>query len=440
MRYPSNNEYVEKMINIVIFGGTGDLTKRKLAPALNNLATNKKYKINLIGVGRTNLDNQQYEKYLSIPKKNKNLKIQYFKGDVSDKNSMKKFYEFVHKEKADQTIYYLATSYNLFDKIFNIVKDCKYQNIKLMIEKPFGSDYNSWEKLNKLMKKYFTREQIYKVDHYVAKQTIDNILRLRLSNPFFENIWNSKFIDKIKIVSKEINGVEQRLEYYDGSGAIKDMIQNHLLQTASLILMDPPKNTYADEIRYQKTRAIKKLEFEKAILGQYEGYEEEVEKKLGKKTKTETYSKIFFKSKSKRWENSQIILETGKKMNSDEAYIELEFKKEPCTIYCDFNTAPNKIRIDIQPRQNISLTINAKMPGETPDLKPVQMLFCPTCEFKGNTPTAYETIIDECIKGEKRLFIRATELNESWKLTDKIINKTKNKKLIKYKKGSESMN
>ncbi|MCF8014071.1 hypothetical protein K9K83_06910, partial [Candidatus Woesearchaeota archaeon] len=419
-------------IHFVIFGGTGDLTKRKLAPALNKLCKNQKYKINLIGVGRTPFNNETYETHLDLKNKNSNLNIKYFQGNVSEKETMNGFHEFVHKEKVDQTIYYLATSYTIFEKIFDIVKDCKHLNIKLMIEKPFGKDFETWTKLNKHMKKHFTRKQIYRVDHYVAKQTIDNILLLRLSNPLFENIWNSKFVDKIKIVSKETLGVDNRLNYYDESGAIKDMVQNHLLQIASLILMNPPNSLDADDIREQKTKAIKQLEFEKATIGQYEGYQEEVQKTLNKKTNTETYAKIILKSKSKRWKGTQIIIETGKKLDKKEAYVDLEYKKEPCLIYCDPTTRPNELRIDIQPMQNISLTMNTKLPTEKPEIEPVQMSFCPTCENKENSPEAYETIISECIKGQKRIFIRGTELDASWEITDKILNKIKNQKINIY--------
>lgn len=422
-----------KNLTFVIFGGTGDLAKRKLAPALNSIANKGNLKIRIIGVGRTKYTKEDYEKHFDIKDKNKNLQIDYYKGNVSEKETMKEFHSFVHKTKADEIIYYLATSYNLFSDTFKIIKDCKKKNIKLMIEKPFGKDFESWTKLNIEMKKYFTREQIFRVDHYVAKETIDNLLLLRLSNPFFENTWNGNFVDKIRIVVKETIGVENRLDYYDDSGAIKDMIQNHLLQTLALVIMNPPLSMAADDIREEKTKALKNLEFKKAELGQYTGYKAEVKKKLNKETNTETYAKVELTSKNKRWKGTKIILETGKKLDKKEAYIELEYKKEPCLIYCDFRTAPNRLKIEIQPMQNITLSMNTKLPGETPDIEPVQMTFCPTCEFRINSPESYETIISECIKGEKRIFIRGKELDASWKITDEIIKKTKSVKPSLYK-------
>lgn len=426
-------------INFVVFGGTGDLTKRKLAPALNKISEKNKIKIRLIGIGRTEYVDKTYEKHLSLNKKNKNLNIKYYRGDITKKETMMGLFDYVNEESADQTIYYLATSFKFYEPIFELLASKKHKDMKIMIEKPFGSDFESWYSMNKKMRDRFTREQVYRVDHYVAKETIDNILLLRLSNPFFENTWNSNFVDTIKIVSKEDLFVDSRLNYYDDAGAIRDMIQNHLLQTLSFVLMEPPKSLDADDLRDMKTNAIKKLEFIDVKIGQYEGYKEAVRKELGKNTKTETYAKTQLKSKAKRWKSTKIILETGKAMHKKEAYIELLYKKEPCHIYCDFNTTPNKLRIDIQPQQNISLTMNTKLPGTSPDIASVNMTFCPTCGYDGDTPKGYETLINECIKGEKKVFIRASELDASWKLTDKIREKTRKQKITKYDKGSKEI-
>lgn len=428
-----------KNLTFIIFGGTGDLAKRKLLPALNNLSKKQKINIRIIGVGRTKYTIKEYEKNLKINNKNKNIKIDYYTGNIHEKETMKDFYKYVYKTKSDEIIYYLAISYKLFSDAFKIIKDCKKENIKIMIEKPFGNDSESWKRINNEMKKYFSRGQIFRVDHYVAKDTIDKILLLRFSNPFFENTWNCNFVDKIKIVVKETLGVDNRLEYYDDAGAIKDMIQNHLLQTLSLVLMEPPKSIDADHIREQKTNAIKELEFKNLKLGQYFGYKELVYKRLGKETNTETYARLELSSKSKRWKDTKIVLETGKKLDKKEAYIEIEYKKEPCLIYCNFTTTPNKLRIEIQPEQNITLTINTKPPGETPNIEPVQMTFCPTCKYLADSPESYETIINECIKGEKRIFIRAKELDASWKLTDKIVEKAKHTPLEVYKIGATGL-
>ena len=419
-------------INFVIFGGTGDLTKRKLAPALDAISQKQKLTINLVGVGRSDYTDSTYRKYLGLQESNQKLQVKYYRGDVVDKASMQGLSNIIRTNKADQNIFYLATSYTLFDKIFSLLQEYRHLPIKIMIEKPFGSDYTSWKKLNSAMRKDFIRDQVFRVDHYVAKQTVDNILLLRFSNPLFENIWNGSFIDTIKIVAKEERDVNKRLDYYDGAGAIRDMIQNHLLQTAAFILMEPPHSLDPDEIRKEKTKAISKLAYKDIEVGQYADYQKEVKKRLNKKTQTETYAKLMLLSKSKRWKGTNIILETGKKLETTEAYIELQFRKEPCMIYCNINTTPNVLRIDIQPEKSISLTINTRMSGEKPHIEPVQMNVSPKDDCGENTPESYEIIISECIKGNKRIFIRATELDASWKLIDTVKNKVRGKELFIY--------
>lgn len=434
-----------KHYTIVIFGGTGDLSKRKLFPAIKSLAEKKEdIKINVFGVGRKEYTSEEYKNFV-LPEEKipHNLKINYFNADIEKKDSLKGLRAALEKEEPEEIegrIYYLATSHLLFKNIVQSIHSCCGKKEKgftrIIAEKPFGTDIISSRKLNRVLKKYFSEEQIYRADHYLAKETVDNILRLRLSNPLFERMWNGEAISRIKMTVDEELGVGNRVLYYDRAGAVKDMIQNHLLQTLSFILMAPPKSLEEKDFRKAKVAALKKLQFKNEIItGQYKEYREEAEKH-SPDSKTETFAELKLYSKDKRWKGTEIILRTGKKLKKREAHIEIEFKKEPCTIHCHLNTAPNKLILHIQPLDNVELLINTTLPGEKESLSPVKMTFCKSCEFKANSPEGYETIIKECMLGNKRIFIGDKELEAAWKITDKITESIKNKTPEIYESGS----
>lgn len=434
-----------KHYTIVIFGGTGDLAKRKLFPAIISITRkNPEYKITVLGIGRKEYTEQEYQKHaLSDSELPKNLSIHYHIADVEKKDSLKTIkakLKSIETEEAEGRIYYLATNYTLFENIAKSIHACLTENkkdfIRIIAEKPFGNNLKSSKKLNKTLRKYFSEEQIYRADHYLAKDTVNNLLKLRLSNPLFESVWNNKSIRSIKMIVDEEIGVGNRLVYYDATGALKDMIQNHLLQTISFVLMEPPHSL--DNIDFEKAKvdAIKKLEFKNEIItGQYKGYEEEV-KDINPGSKTETFVELKLHSKAKRWKGTEIILRTGKMLKKREAYIEVEFKKEPCMLYCNIDSAPNKLVFHIQPLDNIELIMNTSIPGEKMNLTPVKMTFSPITEFNANSSEGYEVILHECLLGNKRIFIGDKELDVTWKLTDKISNHIKEITPIKYEHGS----
>lgn len=450
-----------KNYTIVIFGGTGDLAKRKLLPAILSLVKkNPDFRINVLGIGRKEYTEKDYKDYLlsgqDIPER---LRIHYYVADIEKKDSLKELknkiesIEFPNNSlskssadypsessETDGRIYYLSTSFRLFKTLAKAIHFCCTENDKgftrIIAEKPFGDDLKSSKRLNASLRKYFTEDQIYRADHYLAKETIENILKVRFSNPLFESVWNSKSINKIKVVVDEELGVGNRLGYYDRTGAIKDMIQNHLLQTLSLVLMEPPISLEEKDFKSAKTDALKKLFFKGEIItGQYTGYQEEV-KNINPGSKTETFVELKLYSKAKRWKGTEIILRTGKMLKKREAYIDIEFKKEPCMIYCNIGSSPNKLILHIQPLENIELTMNTTSPGERMNILPVKMAFCPTCEFNANSPEGYEVIIRECLLGNKRIFINDAELDVAWKLTDKIIAYIKDIIPVEYEKGN----
>ncbi|MFA6072592.1 MAG: glucose-6-phosphate dehydrogenase [Candidatus Woesearchaeota archaeon] len=434
-----------KNYTIIIFGGTGDLAKRKLFPALKSLLNNNSdFRITVLGIGRKIFTDQEYVEYvLSNEKIPENMKIFYHVADVEKSESLKNIehkLDLIESTDIDGRIYYLATSHNLFKNIVKNINSYTKKHEKgftrIIAEKPFGTDFKSSKELNRDLKKYLSEDQIYRADHYLAKETIDNILKLRLSNPIFESIWNSKSISKIKMVVDEEIGVGSRLAYYDASGALKDMVQNHLLQTISFILMEPPKSLENVDFKKAKVDALKKLKFEhEIVIGQYRGYQEEV-KDLNPGSKTETFVELKLRSLAKRWKGTEIILRTGKMLTKREAYIELEFKKEPCMLYCNLGSAPNKLTLHIQPLVNIDLGINTMLPGERVNLAPVKMTFSPTLEFNSNVPEGYEVMFKECLLGDKRIFICDKELEVSWKLTDEIVAYVKGIAPLEYEPGS----
>lgn len=415
--------------SIIIFGGTGDLSRRKLIPALIALADKDPHRhFHVLGIGRKPFDDQQFRKFL-LPgaEKHPRVDLHYMAADIEKEDSLlhlKDRMAEIEPGLPAGRIFYLATAYGYFGKIAeNIERCCNVRDpffTRIVAEKPFGSGRESFKKLNAELRARFREEQIFRADHYLAKGTVDNILRTRFSNPLFERVWNSSSIERITVAVHEALGVGSRIAYYDQTGAIKDMVQNHLLQALALVLMRVPEKKDETAFRKAKTEAIRNLRFRGTIrTGQYRGYQDEV-RDLNPGSRTETFAELQLHSRDRRWRGTDILLRTGKMLKKREAYIEIMFKKEPCSAYCEFDLPPNKLILHIQPLQNVELTINSTLPGEKVKLTPVKMIYCPTCEFKANTPEGYEIILDECIRGNKRLFMSEEELSAAWRLTDSI--------------------
>ncbi|PIN81664.1 hypothetical protein COV13_00510 [Candidatus Woesearchaeota archaeon CG10_big_fil_rev_8_21_14_0_10_32_9] len=439
------NEPIEqkKEITFVLFGSTGDLAKKKIIPALNEIV--KHTKINLLCIGRRPFNEKEYREYLAKDNVflSEEIKLKYdvidFRKEGDVESITKKLDDF-DKQKTDLRLFYLATSSKYFSQIAKAISVEKQIPIKILFEKPFGTNLKSFKKLNSSLIKYLTEEEICRVDHYLAKETVNNVLSLRLSNPFFEKTWNSKFIEEIRVDVQENFGVFDRLEYYDEAGAIKDMLQNHLLQVVSFILMNPPASDDMRKIKIQKKHAISKLKHVRSTIGQYETYVAELKQKGLPESRTETYVESEFISTNSRWKGTKILLRTGKNLKEKKAFIQLTYKKDPCTVYCDSTTPPNKLTVNIQPTQNVDLAMNMRLNADTNEYRHVLLNFYPSCEFKANTKESYQTIIEESMKKEKAIFLTSEELEEAWKITDKLINDIKSNKLVIYATGSETIN
>ncbi|HVY01313.1 MAG TPA: hypothetical protein VHA12_00935 [Candidatus Nanoarchaeia archaeon] len=421
----------------VVFGGTGDLAKRKLAPAFANLLSRSAIseKSVLIGVARGDFTDNTYKKLIvDSAKKDKDkkalkkLKIKFFRGDASKPETLSGLSSFIksNSNSDSKKLFYLATSFKLF---IPIVKELKNQSLnlgsKIIFEKPFGNSSRAAKEIEEFMAQSFGKQDIYRIDHYLGKETVQNIKNLKFQNVFFEPLLNKRFVESIEVIASEDMGVGERLGYYHESGAIKDMVQNHLLQVLSLVLMDRPETSFHEK----KIQALKSLSFDetqKNIIGHYIGYRDEVEKNNLPRLKTETFARLFFKSDAERWKGTKFILQTGKLLHKKEGKIIINFKTK--------GHEKNKIIINIFPTQDVHIHFNTRVPG-TGKLDKAVFDFCHECKFGPNTIDEYAVLLEESIKGNTALFPSSAEILESWRIIEQI-----NKNKIKFVQYAQSSN
>ncbi|NTV22764.1 MAG: glucose-6-phosphate dehydrogenase [Nanoarchaeota archaeon] len=436
----------------VIFGATGDLTHRKLIPAALSLFEKGRLPeiFAIVGVARKDMTTEefrssleasakQFKKHFSAASwKRFSQLIHYFKNDFDTEGSypeMKLFMEKIDQEygTAGNRVLYLATMPRHFENIINLMKryDCikrtKDRTYRIVIEKPFGTDLKSATDLNEKLSALFHEKEIFRIDHYLGKETVQNLFALRFANRIFEPVWNSKHIDNVQITVAESLGVEGRGGYYDGYGATKDMIQNHLLQILSIFAMEPPKEFESEAIKDKKVALLTKIKLDSYQLGQYNGYAQEPGVAPG--TKTETYSAVKLHIDTPRWKGTPFYLRTGKKLARKASEIVVRFKD--CE-YNLFDVKSNVLVIRLQPDEGIYLRFNAKEPGTDFKITEVSMDFCHECLFPINTPEAYEKLIFDAFSNDRSLFSRWDEVASAWKLVDRI---DKSKPVI-YEQGS----
>lgn len=448
----------------IIFGGNGDLTYRKLLPALYNLFHEKiiTTDFSIIAVGRRDYTNERYHadalqalhKFSRFPvhpdlwDKLKE-KISYFTLDFNNPDGYKDLDQHIKKInqfKETKRIYYLAVAPKYFEIISNnlYVNKMHHDNDhwpKVVIEKPFGRDLQSARYLNEKIVHAFKEENTYRIDHYLGKEMIQNIMVIRFANTVFEPIWNNQYIEQVQITSSETLGIGTRGEYYEKSGAIRDMAQSHLLQLLSLIAMEKPKTLKSEDIKNEKVKVLKALKkFDEnniassVALGQYEGYTNE--DKVKKESRMETF--VAFKAyiENKRWQGVPFYIRTGKKMPIKTTEIIIEFKKQDQDLYAN-HEGPNYLVIKIQPREGIFFQFNIKKPGAIQQIIPVKMDFCQNCQIGINSPEAYERLLYDIMREDLTLFARWDEVENSWLFIDDIINYRRNykQKFPNYKEG-----
>ncbi len=441
---------------LTIFGATGDLAADYLLPSLVHMHMEGLLPkgFNLVCVGRRELNTKTYLEF--IIKKSAVLKkmspkqrvsflkiLTYFRGNFENPKSFEALTKILsdreNPHKCYNRLFYFATSPQLFSTITQILKSAGLlmsctahtRQTRVLVEKPFGVNLGSARALNQLLLKYFTEEQIYRIDHYQGKETVQNLMVVRFANAIFEPLWNNKYIDHIEISVLEKDSAKSRAEFYDQAGALKDMVQNHILQILALVMMDEPKDITAGFIRDEKVKVLRDLGFDQAkvIKGQYQGYIKDV----GHSSSTETFVAIKALVNSSRWKGVPIYLRTGKSLSKKLAEVSIHFKELDRCIFK--NCAPNILTFRLQPDESVHLFVNNKIPGFGIELHRGDYEFGYNKTYMSEIPPAYERLLLDFLEGDQRLFIRSDEIEAAWKFVDNVLDKSSGSQIYKYKAG-----
>ncbi len=396
---------------IVILGASGDLAKRKLIPALETLYSQNKIDDSnvIIGSGRTEFSDEDFRGHFDVCEGFARL-LHYHTG----LEGMKEYIQ--AKGEFDKIVFffslpprvYASTAKELVDQGFG-------EESSIIIEKPFGHDYETSVELNKEITQYFNEHQIYRIDHYLGKETVQNMMVFRFANSIFEPIWNSRYIESIQISAFETIGTEGRAQYFDNAGIIRDMAQNHLMQLLCLVTMEPPITLAADDVRLAKTNVLRTLTIEECHRWQYEGYRNE--EGVAPESETETYAELRMRVNNYRWNRVPIFMRTGKYMPRKGTEIGIQFRKLPRLLFNDVgDLAANKIVIRIQPNEGIFIDLQNKVPGTDQTLQQTHMKYTYRDTFEHEIPEAYQRLLLDVLRGDQTLFVSGQETEMSWKL------------------------
>lgn len=452
---------------LVIFGASGDLNARKLVPALHNLAVDGLLPTDFIlfGYGRKALEDEEFRELNrksieSFSRRQLEPEIwrrveertHYHAGGYDDPAAFHDLARRLHEAEAEigrevQFLFYISTPPEVFRPILQLLGESGLAAhgqhtplaSKVIIEKPFGHDLESARELNRTIAGVFSESQVFRIDHYLGKETVQDLLVQRFANAIFEPIWNREYVDCVQITVAEEIGVGARGGYYEKSGALRDMIQNHTMQLLSLIAMEPPVSLDPESVRDEKVKVLKAVQplqlggagsdvvraqyLEGLVRGErVPGYRDEGE--IGPDSTTETYAALRLAINNWRWKGVPFYLRSGKRMARRVSEIAIQFKRPPGVLFTEgnrFDVAPNTMAIQIQPDEGVSMVLNAKIPGLETRTQPVKMHFRYATTFGSNTPEAYERLILDAIIGDSTLFIRSDETEASWRLITPIL-------------------
>lgn len=471
---------------MVIFGASGDLTQRKLIPALSYLARERLLpaEFSVVGCSKTPYTHEQFrQKMREALKKFSGIEggeetlldsfiqgLFYIPGNFAESASYQQLFSFLEGLDRDRgtggnRLFYLATPPSMFPVIVQHVgtaglgrpKDAGKAWTRIIIEKPFGRDLESARKLDCVVTRVFKEEQVYRIDHYLGKETVQNLLVFRFANGVFEPVWNRRYIDHIQVAVAEELGVEQRGGYYEEAGLVRDMIQNHVMQLLSLVAMEPPATFEATAVRDEKAKVMKALRpipfdqvNEFAVRGQYaEGWVSgqkvpayRSEQGVSPASTTETYAALKLHIDNWRWADVPIYLRSGKRLAKRVSKIIIQFRRVPHLLFRGAVTdsiEPNVLALRIQPNEGIALTISAKLPGATMQIRPVKMEFRYAESFGAEPPTAYETLLLDCMLGDQTLFNREDAVELAWEFLEPVLTRWRDdgsKGLAFYEAGS----
>ncbi|EAD7152830.1 glucose-6-phosphate dehydrogenase [Listeria monocytogenes] len=466
---------LEQKALITIFGGTGDLANRKLYPSLYHLYSKGSLGDNfaVIGTARREWSNDFFrdkvkESIKDIDGSEKDADafashFYYQSHDVTNKESYLSLKDLSDEldakyELDGNRLFYLAMAPNFFGTIASRIKSEGFVDTdgfhRLIIEKPFGHDLASAEELNNSLRQAFKEDEIYRIDHYLGKEMIQNISVIRFANSIIESLWNNRYIDNIQVTLTEVLGVEDRGRYYDESGALRDMVQNHILQIVSLLAMEPPINLSTREIRHEKVRALRSLRVfegkevhQSFIRGQYgpgevdgkelKGYRQE--DNVDPHSNTETFVAAKLEIDNFRWAGVPFYIRTGKRLAKKTTQIAIQFKDVPLNLFGQQQSlGGNVLVIHIQPDEGITLHLNVKEPGQGMVTMPVNLNYIHSSPDGMNTPEAYEKLILDCLRGDATYFSHWDEVSLSWNFIDHIADVWTNTKdhFPNYKSGS----
>ena len=438
---------------VVVFGASGDLTARKIAPALHNLHVERYVppETAMVGVSRTQYDDASFAAHLRsavtehsrIPPTTESWDefadgVFYVPGDVTDAESilaLGRRLEAIDAERGTRgnRVWYLATLPRFFGLITEQIAKAGLCDTggwqRLVIEKPFGHDLASAEALNATILNHVSEDQVFRIDHYLGKETVQNLLVFRFANAIFEPIWNRRYVDHVQITVAETIGVEDRPQYYEPTGALRDVGQNHALQLLALVAMEPPVAWEADSIRQEKAQLLRAVRRwvpadcpSIAVRGQYEGYRDEPD--VDPRSRTETFFAAKLIVDNWRWGGTPFYIRAGKKLAAHVTEIAVQFRRVPHLLFAQTSVEelePNVLTIRIQPEEGFSLTFGTKVPGPEVNVSSVDMVMDYETDFGSGTPAAYERLLLDCMLGDATLFTHSDEIMQAWAIVDPIL-------------------
>ena len=449
---------------LVIFGATGDLARRKLLPALYNLAHEGALpaRFNLVGVSRRDQTDDEFRSQareaiaqFSRRKPDEQLldglvsRMRYLGIPFDDTPGYAKLGETLDaldEETGEplERVYYLSTAPEFFGVITEALRENglhhhEHAEVRAVIEKPFGTDLASARALQEVVHSVFRERQVFRIDHYLGKETVQNVMAFRFANYMFEPVWNRNYIDHIQITAAEDMGIGTRAGYYDSAGALRDLVQNHMLQLLTLVCMEPPTTFEANKVRDEKVKVLQAIEpptpeqvadmtvrarYTAGVVGGEEvpGYLQE--EGVPEDSTTETYAALKLEVHNWRWAGVPIVLRTGKRLARKVTEIAVQLKPVPHMAFQSKGSVgvqANQLILTMQPNEGVSLSLGAKIPGASMRIRPVNMEFLYGTSFMSQSPEAYERLILDAMRGDATLFTRNDEVDAQWSIIDPIL-------------------
>jgi glucose-6-phosphate 1-dehydrogenase len=450
--------------SLVIFGATGDLARRKLLPAIYNLAHEGALpeRFNLVGVSRRAMPDEEFRAFAreaigSFSRRAPDHEVLegllarlFYDGlTFNDAGAYGRLDQRLRALDAEAGLplnraYYLSTAPEFFPVITRALSDAGLhrhhdRDVRVIVEKPFGTDLASARSLQEVISGVFQERQVFRIDHYLGKETVQNLLAFRFANTMFEPVWNRNHIEQVQITAAEDIGIGSRAGYYDSSGALRDLVQNHMLQLLTLVCMEPPTSFEADRVRDEKVKVLRAIQPpspeevpEITVRGQYgpgtvagedvRGYL--AEDGVPESSRTETYAALRLEVRNWRWAGVPIVLRTGKRLSRKVTEIAVQLRPVPHLAFQSEGSVgvqPNQLVLSVQPNEGVTLSFGAKIPGSRMRIRPVNMEFLYGTAFMSQSPEAYERLILDAMRGDATLFTRNDEVDAQWSIIDPVL-------------------